>query len=135
MPEQFDRPCEEAPAAAADHRDFRRDFRLSFEPDGQSSRMAQEFIRRVTAKGARVLLVTIPKTGHLEELNPSINDELRAIAARMSDETGRTQLLVYPGQLSDDYYCDVSHMNEQGAEAYLHWLIPNLASSRNVVAK
>jgi hypothetical protein len=133
-PEQFEIPCDEAPAAAADHRDFRRNFRLSYEPDGESSRLAQDFMRRVTARGARVLLVSIPKTGHLEELNPSITEEMRVIARRMAEQTGRAELLVHPGGLSDDHYCDVSHMNWMGAEAYLHWLIPSLATANRVAA-
>ncbi|MGH6933273.1 MAG: hypothetical protein ACREEE_12665 [Dongiaceae bacterium] len=134
-PEQFDTPCDEAPGAAADHRNFRGRFRLKTDPNSASALAAQEFIRNVTAKGARVVLVSIPKTSHLEELYPSIGDELRAISGRLSRETGGTQLLVYPGGLSDDYYCDVSHMNWMGAEAYLHWLLPNLASLRSVAAQ
>lgn len=124
--EQLDLVC--TTETEPDMRAMRAESHLKVDPNGESPRLAQSFVRRAAASGTRVLLVSVPKSTAFETVLPSASWEMLASSRRLAAETSRVAVAAFTDTLSDDHFCDVTHLNRKGAEAYSRWLIEQLAS-------
>lgn len=102
--------------------------KLLADPESESPRLARRFIREVTAAGARVMLVSVPKTRTFEGVLPSASEEMLVAAGQLAAESPRVIVAPFTDPLPDDHFCDVTHLNRQGATAYSQWLIGRLAT-------
>jgi hypothetical protein len=131
----FDPPTEQlAPACTKETepegRAARALARLVVDPSAESPRLARAFIEDVTTRGAKVLLVSIPKAGRFEEIMPSVTPAMLAAAREVADLTPGVTVAAYSGILPDDHFCDVTHLNRAGGAAYSRWLAEQLSSIR-----
>jgi hypothetical protein len=128
MKEQLDLVCtnESEPEIRAN----RAETKLIVDPSAASPRMAQDFITAVTAAGARVLLVSIPKSEPFERIIPSASPTMIATARQIANSAPGVTIATYPNSLPIDHFCDVTHLNREGAAAYSRWLFDRLSSIR-----
>lgn len=124
--EQLDLVC--TTESEPEMRAMRAEAHLRVDPDGESSRLAQAFVRRVATSGARVLLVSVPKSTVFETVLPSASRAMLVSSRRLAAESSRVAVAAFTETLSDEHFCDVTHLNRKGAEAYSRWLIEQLAS-------
>jgi hypothetical protein len=103
--------------------------KLTSDPDSESPRMARAFIREVALDGTEVLLVTVPKSVAFERVSPSVNDQMLAAARGIAAELPTVTVAPFAGSLPDDHFCDVAHLNRQGAAAFSRWLVGQIATT------
>lgn len=102
--------------------------KLTSDPESESPQMARAFIREVAATGAEVLLVSVPKSDAFERVSPSVNDRMLTAARQVAAELPSVTVAPFVESLPDDHFCDVTHLNRQGAAAYSRWLVERLAT-------
>lgn len=103
--------------------------KLISDPDSESPRMARAFIREVAADGTEVLLVTVPKSAAFERISPSVNDKMLASAREIAAKRPSVTVAPFADSLPDDHFCDVAHLNRQGATAFSRWLVGQIATA------
>jgi hypothetical protein len=108
----------------------RAETKLIVNPSAASPRMARDFIAAVTAAGARVLLVSIPKSEPFEKVIPSVSSTMITTARQIANSAPGVTIATYPNSLPIDHFCDVTHLNREGAAAYSRWLFDRLSSVR-----
>ena len=128
MKEQLDLVCTNE--SEPEMRATRAETKLIVDPSAASPRMAQEFIAAVTAAGARVLLVSVPKSEPFERILPSVSPTMIATARQIANSAPGVTIATYPNSLPIDHFCDVTHLNREGAAAYSRWLFDRLSSVR-----
>jgi len=104
--------------------------KLIVDIESASAQRAQAFIRAIVADGARVILVSVPKTQSFERVLPSASREMLATANTLAAEFPQVIVAPFTAALPDDLFCDVAHLNRAGAAAYSRWLIEQLAAAR-----
>jgi hypothetical protein len=126
--EQLARVCtdEQTP----DQRLDRAEANLVIDVESKSARRARDFIRTAIADGARVVLVSVPKTQAFERTLPSIREDMLASARNLAAELPQVTVVPYAGVLSDEHFCDVTHLNDRGAAVYSRWLIDQIMPTR-----
>jgi len=102
--------------------------KLTGDPTSESPQLARAFIREVTATGAEVLLVSVPKSDAFELVSPSVNDAMLTAAQQVAAELPSVTVAPFVGSLPDNHFCDVTHLNHQGAAAYSRWLVEQLVT-------
>jgi len=83
-----------------------------------------KYLNKLKAKGCSVLLVHIPKSellGEVEDL-PEISNSLNFISSRIEEVIDDQKQLKI--ELSQDDFYDVTHLNRQGAKKFSAYLIP-----------
>ncbi len=113
-----------------DQRAARAEEKLIVDTGSPSARRAREFIRAIAADGARIVLVSVPKTQAFERVMPSANEDMLSSARDLAAELPQVIVSPFTGALPDDRFCDVTHLNRAGASAYSRWLIEQLAAAR-----
>jgi hypothetical protein len=126
--EQLDLVCTNE--SEPEMRATRAETKLIVDPSAASPQMAQDFIAAVTAAGARVLLVSVPKSEPFERIMPSVSPTMIATARQIANSTPGVTIAAYPNALPIDHFCDVTHLNREGAAAYSRWLVDRLSSVR-----
>ena len=126
--EQLGRVCAEG--QFLDMRTSLADLKLKTDAGAYSPRLARNFIAKAAAGGARVLIVSVPKSAELEERLPSANPEALAAARALQGSYRSVDIALFPGKLSSDHFCDVSHLGPRGTQVYSRWLIEQLAEGR-----
>lgn len=102
--------------------------KLTNDSESQSPQMARAFIRKVASAGAEVLLVSVPKSDAFERVSPSVNDRMLNAARQLAAGLPSVTVAPFVESLPDDHFCDVTHLNRQGAAAYSRWLVEQLAT-------
>lgn len=102
--------------------------KLTGDPQSESPRMARAFIRDVARAGAKVVLVTVPKSTAFEQVSPSVTETMLTAARQLATELPMVRVMPFSRSLPDDHFCDVTHLNRQGAAAYSRWLVEQLAT-------
>ena len=125
MKEQLDLVCTNE--SEPEMRATRAETKLIVDPSAASPRMAREFIADVTAAGARVLLVSVPKSEPFERIIPSVSPTMIATARQIANSAPGVTIAAYPNSLPIDHFCDVTHLNREGAAAYSRWLFDRLS--------
>jgi hypothetical protein len=103
--------------------------KLTSDPDSESPRMARAFIQEVASDGTEVLLVTVPKSAAFERVSPSVNDQMLTAAREIAAELPSVTVAPFADSLPDDHFCDVTHLNRQGAAAFSRWLVGQIATA------
>ena len=93
--------------------------------NGQDSQLACDFIERSVGRGIPVVLHYIPVTNRATPLQQRMMSQLTPIVERLANKPG-VSLLEYPDDLPSDHFGDFVHMNQQGREVYMSWLVPKL---------
>lgn len=101
--------------------------KLTSDPESESPQMARAFIRDVARAGARVVLVSVPKSDAFERLSPSVTDTMLTAARQLAAELPTVHVSPFSRTLPDDHFCDVTHLSRQGAAIYSRWLVDQLA--------
>lgn len=99
---------------------------LSFEPDSESGRKARKWARAEAEASVKVVILSIPRTPTIEQATGVDFDE--------SSSQVISKLLRKPGiyfarfdqPMSQEAFCDVVHMNEQGRQRMSAWLAEQL---------
>jgi hypothetical protein len=99
--------------------------------ESESARQARDFIRTVVAEGARVVIVSVPKTRAFERALPSVRQEMLTSARDLAKELPQVTVTPYPLVLSDEHFCDAAHLNDRGADVYSRWLVEQIISTRS----
>ena len=113
-----------------EQRAARAEEKLIVDIESQSAHRAREFIRAIAADGARIILVSVPKTQAFERVLPSASADMLASARALAAELPQVIVSPFTGTLPDDQFCDVTHLNRAGASAYSRWLIEQIGAAR-----
>jgi hypothetical protein len=112
-----------------DQRTARAQEKLIVDLESPSARRALDFIRTITADGARVILVSVPKTQAFERVLPSASADMLASANALAAALPGVSVSVFTDALPDKQFCDVTHLNRDGASAYSRWLMEQVAAA------
>jgi hypothetical protein len=113
-----------------DQRAARAQDKLIVDLESPSARRAREFIRAIAADGTPVILVSVPKTQAFERVLPSASGDMLASANALADALPGVSVSAFTDRLPDDQFCDVTHLNRDGASVYSRWLIEQVAAGR-----
>jgi hypothetical protein len=115
-----------------DMRARRTETHLRTDPQSRSARLARDFVRDVTATGARILFVSVPKSDSFESVVPSASQDVLSASRSLAQQLPQVAVSPFPGRLPDDHFCDVTHLNSKGAQAYSRWLLDELVTTQVV---
>jgi hypothetical protein len=124
---QFEQPCWNRKHPVYSIREQRRRSQDWVTPDatGPSARAAREFLERIRAAGATVVLLNVPRRDDYEGQLDA--ERLAALAAAdRAIDTVSLESAWGPQPLAKNLYCDVTHLSPEGRRRYSEWLLDRI---------
>jgi hypothetical protein len=95
-------------------------------PDDPNLALAEELVARATKQGARVAIIVLPVSRHVQRAAPGFLADRYQYAEQLA---GRYGALFLPSDPTwpDELFQDAAHLNASGKERYSAWIAPYLA--------